>query len=106
MVTYSELLWSWQNAASISWLNFASNSGALFDVDNPHSMKNNMPEYLVEDYENDEFLLFLDMIGQHFDILWCYINALKANKNLEHKQDIGISKCYDISNVGFIGLER
>jgi len=82
---------SWQNAASISWLNFASNSGALFDVDNPHSMKNNMPEYLVEDYENDEFLLFLDMIGQHFDILWCYINALKANKNLEHKQDIGIS---------------
>ncbi len=82
---------SWQSSQAESWLDFASNSGALFDVDNPHSMKNNMPEHIIEDYQNEEFLLFLDMIGQHFDVLWCYINALKANKNLEHKQDIGIS---------------
>jgi hypothetical protein len=81
----------WQSLQSQGWLDFASNSGAIYDVDNPHSMKNNMPEHIIEDYQNAEFLLFLDMVGQHFDILWCYINALKANKNLEHKQDVGIS---------------
>lgn len=89
-ITY-RVLKSWNSSNSISWFEYATQSGGTFDADNTNSMKNNMPEYLVEDYENSDFLLFLDMIGQHFDILWCYINALKANKNLEHKQDIGIS---------------
>ena len=89
-ITY-RVLKSWDSNDSISWFEYATQSGGTFDADNINSMKNNMPEYLVEDYENSDFLLFLDMIGQHFDILWCYINALKANKNLEHKQDIGIS---------------
>ena len=89
-VTY-RVLKTWDNNDSISWFEYATNTGGIYDADNMNSMKNNMPEYLVEDYQNSDFLLFLDMIGQHFDVLWCYINALKANKNLEHKQDIGIS---------------
>jgi hypothetical protein len=89
-VTY-RVLKTWDDNDSISWFEYATNTGGTYDVSNTNSMKNNMPEYLIEDYQNSDFLLFLDMIGQHFDILWCYINALKANKNLEHKQDIGIS---------------
>ena len=89
-ITY-RVLKTWDNNDSISWFEYATNTGGVYDADNTNSMKNNMPEYLVEDYQNSDFLLFLDMIGQHFDVLWCYINALKANKNLEHKQDIGIS---------------
>ena len=89
-VTY-RVLKTWDDNDSISWFEYATNTGGTYDVSNINSMKNNMPEYLIEDYQNSDFLLFLDMIGQHFDILWCYINALKANKNLEHKQDIGIS---------------
>ncbi len=89
-ITY-RVLKTWDNIDSVSWFEYATNTGGEYDAYNVNSMKNNMPEYLVEDYQNSDFLLFLDMIGQHFDILWCYINALKANKNLEHKQDIGIS---------------
>ncbi len=89
-ITY-RVLKNWDSVDSVSWFEYAIQSGGTYDVYNINSMKNNMPEYLVEDYENSDFLLFLDMIGQHFDILWCYINALKANKNLEHKQDIGIT---------------
>ena len=89
-ITY-RVLKNWDSVDSASWFEYAIQSGGTYDVYNINSMKNNMPEYLVEDYENSDFLLFLDMIGQHFDILWCYINALKANKNLEHKQDIGIT---------------
>ena len=89
-ITY-RVLKNWNDIDSVSWFEYATSTGGAYDVDNVNSMKNNMPEYLVEDYQNSDFLLFLDMIGQHFDILWCYINALKANKNLEHKQDIGIS---------------
>ncbi len=89
-VTY-RVLKTWDDNDSVSWFEYATNTGGAYDINNVNSMKNNMPEYLVEDYQNSDFLLFLDMIGQHFDVLWCYINALKANKNLEHKQDIGIT---------------
>ena len=89
-LTY-RVLKTWNDNDSVSWFEYATNTGGTYDADNINSMKNNMPEYLIEDYQNSDFLLFLDMIGQHFDVLWCYINALKANKNLEHKQDIGIS---------------
>jgi hypothetical protein len=75
----------------ISWYDGLINEAALYDRDNVNSMKNNMPEHITDDYQNDEFILFLDMIGQHFDIVWAYINALRNSKKLEHKQETGIA---------------
>ena len=48
-------------------------------------MRNNLPAYITEDYDNADFILFLDMIGQHFDILWVYINGIKKSKKVERK---------------------
>jgi hypothetical protein len=53
-------------------------------------MRNNLPAYITEDYDNADFILFLDMIGQHFDILWVYINGIKKAKKVEHKEELGI----------------
>jgi len=36
-------------------------------------------------------MLFLDMIGQHFDIIWAYINSLKELKNLNQATSNGFS---------------
>ena len=77
-------------AEATSWFDYAVYAAANYDKDNTYSMKNNMPEHIIEDYQNAEFLLFLDMIGQHFDIIWCYISALKNTNLLEAKQDVGI----------------
>jgi hypothetical protein len=73
-----------------TWYNYALESALYYDKYNVNSMKNNMPEFITDDYENNEFILFLDMIGQHFDVIWCYINALRGTKKLEHKQETGI----------------
>ena len=74
----------------IGWYESAISVGNEYDKYNVNALKNNIPEYLIVDNENNDFILFLDMIGQHFDIIWCYINSLKSVKKLEHKQEVGI----------------
>ncbi len=73
-----------------SWYANALNLSEEYDKYNSYAIKNNVPEHIFENYENADYLLFLDMIGQHFDILWCYINGLKTLKKVEHKQEAGL----------------
>jgi hypothetical protein len=82
----------------IDWYNYTKVLTALYDKDNVNNLTNNIPEYIINDYENNDFILFLNMIGQHFDILWTYINSIKSTKLLEEKQMNGISNSL-ISNM-------
>jgi hypothetical protein len=75
----------------IAWYQSLINLGAEYDKYNPNYLVNNLPEFIREDYNNNDFLVFLDMIGQHFDIVWAYIKNLSKTKNLEHKQVKGFS---------------
>jgi hypothetical protein len=74
----------------VSWYDTALYDSEEFDKYNSYAMRNNLPAYITEDYDNADFILFLDMIGQHFDILWAYINGIKKAKNVEHKEELGV----------------
>ena len=88
-VTYKFPIPSTSNDA-VGWYESAILYGEEYDKYNVNALKNNIPEYLIIGNENNDFILFLDMVGQHFDIIWCYINALQSVKKLEHKQNVGI----------------
>lgn len=45
-----------------------------YDIDNKDSLINNTPSYVVNDGDNSDYLIFLSMIGHHFDNLWLYFN--------------------------------
>ena len=79
------------HATTIAWYNALIDLSSEYDKYNPNYLVNNIPEFIKEDYNNNDFLVFLDMIGQHFDILWVYINNLSKTKVLEHKQVNGFS---------------
>ena len=78
------------NPLVVSWYDTALADSEEFDKYNSYAMRNNLPEYITEDYDNADFILFLDMIGQHFDIIWAYINGIKKAKNVEHKEELGV----------------
>jgi hypothetical protein len=65
-------------------------SAQLYDSFNPHRLVSNLPSHVQTDDEGQEFRLFFDMIGQHFDILWVYTKSLAESKKLEHKYNNGI----------------
>ena len=74
-----------------AWYQYLLTQSALFDKDNLNYLANNLPEHIINDYDNRDFITFLDMIGQHFDIIWAYINGLTKLKVLEEKQTNGFA---------------
>jgi len=69
-------------------------SGIEYDKNNPNYVVNNIPEFIYTDYNNKDFILFLDMIGAHFDNIWMYINALSDRKIIGEKANSGVLNQY------------
>ena len=74
----------------ISWYNNAIYSAELYDRGNINRLVNNLPIHVQDSNEGQEFVLFFDMIGQHFDILYLYTKAISDSKKTEHKYEYGI----------------
>jgi hypothetical protein len=90
----------------ISWLENLQTLAAEFDKYNANYLVNNIPEFVVSDYDNNDFITFLDMIGQHFDIIWSYVNGLKKLKVTEEKQIKGATNnliYYLLESMGWDG---
>ena len=75
----------------VAWYESLVDLASEYDKYNPDYLVNNIPEFIKEDYNNNDFFVFLDMVGQHFDIIWAYIANLSKTKVLEHKQVKGFS---------------
>jgi hypothetical protein len=75
----------------IDWYYGILNKSETYDKYNPNYLVNNIPKYISENSDNEDFLTFLNMIGQHFDIIWSYINGLSRVKKLEASQTKGIA---------------
>ena len=79
------------SADSLAWYDETIYSASRYDYGNVNYLSNNIPQYLKDDEENGDFIMFLDMIGHHFDILWTYVESINRNRKLEHKQNSGLS---------------
>jgi len=75
----------------IQWYTGIYESASIYDYYNKSSFVNNLPQHIQDDDEGQDFILFFNMIGQHFDIIWSYIKGLQETNKLEHKYEIGIN---------------
>ena len=62
-----------------------------FDVENSNNIQNNIPQYILNNSENDSFLLFFAMIGQHFDNIYYHTKSIEKSRGLGYKAKDGIS---------------
>ena len=63
----------------------------VYDRGNINYLVKHTPQFIKEDSGNLEFLSFLEMIGQHFDIIWSYINGINRIRKVTNKSTDGIS---------------
>lgn len=63
----------------------------VYDRFNINYLVKHTPQFIKEDSGNLEFLSFLEMIGQHFDIIWSYINGINRIRKVANKSTDGIS---------------
>jgi hypothetical protein len=75
-----------------TWYNDYINKASIYDSDNVNNLKNSVPSFIIDDHNNNEYLIFLNMMGQYFDNIWIFLKAITdinlANNNLEQ----GVSK--------------
>jgi hypothetical protein len=77
--------------AVTNWYDNIIELAESFDIENPNWIRNNIPQYIVNNEENSNFLLFFSMIGHHFDNIYFYTKALERTRNLGYKSSDGIS---------------
>ena len=80
------------SSIATSWFNSLSATASLYDIENDTSLVRSIPEHIRLDKNNDQYELFVNMIGQHFDILWTYINSLTKVYKLEEQPKLSIDK--------------
>jgi hypothetical protein len=78
--------------SSSQWYNQEIESASLYDENNSNRLRYTLPEFIREDQNNSSHLLFLDMIGQHFDQLWVSAKGLSKRYDADNRLDKGVSK--------------
>jgi len=73
-----------------TWYNTISTSAQNYDYYNKDYLVNNLPLHLQNSTDSEQFKMFFNMMGHHFDVLYSYTKSIAQKKNLEHKYNIGI----------------
>lgn len=98
-------------SSNSNFFSYQSTYADDYDKYNKNYLVNHLPTYLIEGSgqgENDEFILFLEMIGQHFDVLWAYIKGIHRAKIIRNSAEEGIpDKLVHtlLENLGWVGQQ-
>ena len=75
-----------------TWYNDLITKSINYDLKNYNALSKAIPEHLRDSGDNEQFTTFINMIGQHFDVMYLYTDhILKKNLREEHPKD-GLSQ--------------
>jgi hypothetical protein len=78
------------SSTAINYYNSLIDTCTTYDVLNDARLTKTIPISIANDSLNADYVLFVDMIGQHFDITWSYINKLTTLSTREEHPHDGI----------------
>ena len=67
-------------------------SASNYDQNNQDYLYWAIPEYLRDNEDNNQYLLFVDMVAQQYDNTWLYTKDLTNKFNADNRLEYGISK--------------
>ena len=73
------------NNVVTQWYNDIIELATDYDLENRDNIINNIPQHIVNNSENEDVLLFLSMIGQHFDNIYFHTKAIERSRGLGYK---------------------
>ena len=78
-------------------------SASLFDRQNNYSLDKLIPNHIITNNDNNFYIKFVNMIGQHFDKIWLHIKHITELNDTHHVR--GISKDLVYFVLRGLGLE-
>ena len=73
------------------WYNNTIESASLYDELNPNNLINGIPTYLRDNPDNNQYLIFLNMIGHYFDNIWILLKSVTDINLANNNPNKGIS---------------
>ena len=73
-----------------SWFNGLYDSASYYDKNNLNTLISAVPEYVLENPKYEQVVPFVHMLGQHFDILYTYINNMNRINMREENPKLGM----------------
>ena len=80
------------SSAFITWFDNQIATASIWDRSNVNRLVNLLPEHITYDQENNEFVLFMDMMGHHYDNIWTHVKALSDVHDRSEDVTRGISQ--------------
>lgn len=102
---YPYTLYEFTSSQATDWYNDQISIAQRFDRDNIHSFANNIPVYIKVEENNEDYLNFLYMVGQHFDTMYTYINHLTKVANRDESIFKGMAKDLTYHVVKSLGFD-
>jgi hypothetical protein len=84
--------YSTTSTQGLNWLASQSAIAETYDENNKDGLVEAIPLYIKEDPNNANFELFVEMVGQHFDSIWVYTQAVTEKYNSDNRVESGLSK--------------
>ena len=99
LYTSSSLSWPYNGATRrlstsnevSNWYSNIEELANIYDANNSNYVLNNIPQYIVNNNENESLLLFFSMIGHHFDNIYFHTKSIEKSRRLGYKSKDGIS---------------
>lgn len=83
--------WSISSSLTQTWYNTLLTSASAYDLDNYNRLYWSIPEHIYMDPGNSDYVLFVDLVGEHFDTMYAYIKALNKIHEKEEHPKVGVS---------------
>lgn len=80
------------SAEGTAWYTGQLESASLYDNGNRNALQYLIPEHIRESRNNEPYTAFVNMMGQHFDILWSYVHHLTRIHSREDSLFKGLAK--------------
>ena len=96
-----------QSALSQDWITAAEATASLYDEDNQNWLYYTVPDFIKENTSNNNYLDFVNMVGQSFDEVWLYTKAVtkKLNTTNDLEEGVPLSLADDmITSLGYTGF--
>jgi len=80
-------------------------SASMYDNMNKHNIENTIPQHIIENPTNEQYKLFIAMVGQYFDEMWLYAEHVTKIKDAHNSFKKGISKDLVYTALRSLGTE-
>lgn len=87
-----------------TWFNTLLESASAYDTSNFDILTNTIPTFIREDSNNEQYLMFVHMLAQHFDNIWIYLKSVSDKYDADNRLNFGISKDIVRSAIESFGI--